>query len=184
MVYILLADGFEEVEAMTPIDALRRARVDMELVGVTGMTVTGSHGVKVEADIPLKKIKPQDCEALIVPGGLRGVQNIKKSAPAMEAIRAAFNAGNTVSAICAGPTVLAELGILEGRRAVCYPGMEDQLTGAEAKPGESVVVDGKIITSRSAGTAWDFAFAILSALRGEEAARKVSEAVHYDYLKI
>ena len=184
MVYILLADGFEEVEAITPLDALRRARVDTQLVGVTGMTVTGSHDLQVEADISIKKIKPAACEALIVPGGLRGVQNIKSSAPAMEAVRAAFDAGNTVCAICAGPTVLAELGILEGRSAVCYPGMEDELTGADAKPGASVVTDGKIVTSRSAGTAWDFAFAILSALRGEEAARKVSAAVHYDYLKI
>lgn len=184
MVYILLADGFEEVEALTPADALRRARVDTALVGVTGMTVAGSHGIKVEADIPLNKIKADECEALIVPGGLRGVRNITNSKPAMEAVRTAYDAGRTVCAICAGPTVLARLGILEGRKAVCYPGMEEELTGAEARPGASVIVDGTVITSRSAGTAWDFALAVLSALRGPEAAKKVSDAVHYDYLKI
>ncbi len=179
MVYILLADGFEEVEAMSPADALRRARVETALVGVTGMTVAGSHGVRVEADMPLKKLKLEDCEALIVPGGLRGVQNIKKSKPAMEAIRAAYDAGRTVCAICAGPTVLAELGILDGKRAVCYPGMEGELTGAVPAPGERVVVDGSVITSRSAGTAWDFSFAILTALRGPEAAKKVAGDIHY-----
>lgn len=184
MVYILLADGFEEVEALTPVDALRRARVDVALVGVTGMTVAGSHGVRVEADIPLEKLTLEGCEALIVPGGLRGVQNIKASEPAMRAILAAHRAGKRVCAICAAPTVLAGLGILDGRRAVCYPGMEDELAGAEAKPGESVVVDGSVITSRSAGTAWDFALTVLSELRGPEAAKRVCDAVHYDYFKI
>ena len=180
MVYILLADGFEEVEAISPLDALRRAKVDTALVGVTGNTVTGSHGLKVETDMPLKKLKLQDCEAIIVPGGLRGVQNIRASRPALDVIKAAYDAGNTVCAICAGPTVLASLGILEGRRAVCYPGMEPELTGANAQPMARVVTDGKVITSRSAGTAWDFAFAILTALRGRDAAVKVAEAVHYD----
>lgn len=184
MVCILLADGFEEVEAIAPADALRRARVDTAFVGVTGMTVSSSHGVKVAADTALSDIDPAGCEALIVPGGLRGVQNIKASGAAMAAIKAAYDAGRLVAAICAGPTVLAQLGILEGRRAVCYPGMEDELTGAQAVPGASVVVDGKVITSRSAGTAWDFAFALLSTLRGPEAAKKVSDGIHYDYLKI
>ncbi len=184
MVYILLADGFEEVEAVTPIDALRRAGVEVSLVGVTGMTVAGSHGISVKADADIRDISPETCEAIIVPGGLRGVQNIKASDKALEAIKQAHGAGKYVCAICAGPTVLAGLGITDGKRAVCYPGMEDEMGGATMVPGASAIVDGNVITGRSAGTAWDFAFAILSALRGEEAAKKVSGGVHYDYLKI
>lgn len=184
MVYILLADGFEEVEAVSPADALRRARVETAFVGVTGMTVTASHGLRVTADAALADIDASGCEAIIVPGGLRGVQNIKSSGAAMAAVKAAFDAGRLVGAICAGPTVLAELGILKGKKAVCYPGMEAELTGARVRPGESVVVDGNVITSRSAGTAWDFAFALLAALRGVDAAKKVAGDVHYDHLKV
>lgn len=180
MVYILLADGFEEVEAISPSDALRRARVDVQLVGVTGMTVTASHGVKVTADVSLSEIDPANCEALIVPGGLRGVENIKSSPEALRAIRAAFEAGKLTCAICAGPTVLAGLGILECKNAVCYPGMEEQLTGARVEYGAKAVVDGKVITGRSAGTSWDFALAIVKALRGAEAAQRVADAIHYD----
>ena len=183
MVYILLADGFEEVEAVSPADALRRAGVETAFVGVTGMTVTASHGLKVAADMALSEIDAASCEAIVVPGGLRGVQNIAASGQAMDAVRTAFEAGRLVGAICAGPTVLARLGILKGKRAVCYPGMEDQLTGARVVPGAAVVTDGKIVTSRSAGTAWDFAFALLSALRGPEAARKIAGDVHYDHLE-
>ena len=153
-------------------------------MGVTGMTVTASHGVKVLADVSVDGIDPASCEALIVPGGLRGVENIKNSPAALGAVRAAFDAGKLICAICAGPTVLAKLGILEGREAVCYPGMEGQLTGAKVRVGAHAVTDGNVITGRSAGTSWDFAFAILSALRGPEAARKVAEAIHYDGLQI
>lgn len=180
MVYILLADGFEEVEAVSPADALRRARVDVQLVGVTGMTVTASHGLRVAADVSLADIDPASCEAMIVPGGLRGVENLKASPAALAAIKKAFDAGRLTCAICAGPTVLARLGILEGRKAVCYPGMEGELTGAAPQPGARVVTDGAVITGRSAGTSWDFALAILTALRGAEAAKKVAGAIHYD----
>ena len=180
MVYILLADGFEEVEAVSPADALRRARVEVQLVGVTGMTVTASHGLRVAADAALADIDPASCEALIVPGGLRGVENLKASPGALAAIQTAYDAGRLVCAICAGPTVLARLGILEGKKAVCYPGMEGELTGADVKAGARAVTDGQVITGRSAGTSWDFALAILTALRGPEAAQKVAGAIHYD----
>ncbi len=183
MVYILLADGFEEVEAISPADALRRARVDVQLVGVTGMTVIASHGLKVAADAAFSDIDPAACEALIVPGGLRGVQNLRSSPAALSAVKTAYDAGKFICAICAGPTVLAGLGILEGREAVCYPGMEEELTGAKVRVGAKVVVDGNVITGRSAGTSWDFALAILTALRGTEAAEKVAEAIHYDGLQ-
>ena len=180
MIYILLADGFEDVEAIAPADALRRARVDTAFVGVTGMEVTASHGLRVRADMPLAQADAAECEAVVIPGGLRGVENIGKSKEALALVRAAYDAGKTVAAICAGPTILASLGILEGRQAVCYPGMEDQLTGATALPGARVVVDGNVITSRSAGTAWDFALALVEALRDGQASEKVRSAIVYD----
>lgn len=180
MVYILLADGFEEVEAISPADALRRAGVAVQLVGVTGMTVTASHGVKVLADVPLSEIDPASCEAVIVPGGLRGVQNIKASPEALKTVKAAHEAGKLVCAICAGPTVLAALGILDGKNAVCYPGMEGELTGAKVCAGAGSVTDGRVITGRAAGVSWDFALAVLTALRGPEAARKVACSICYD----
>lgn len=181
MVYILLADGFEDVEAIAPGDALRRAGVPVQYVGVTGMTVTASHGLTVTADIALADIDASGCEALVVPGGLRGVNNIKSSTEALDAVRRAYSAGKKVAAICAGPTVLAMLGILEDRAAVCYPGMEDELTGARVKAGARAVVDGNVITSRSAGTAWDFALALVKELRGADAAKKVADAIWYDF---
>lgn len=178
-----MADGFEEVEAIAPMDALRRAGVEAAFVGVTGMTVTGSHGVRVEADAALEDVDAAMCEALIVPGGLRGVNNIKASPAALEAVRRAHEAGAYVCAVCAGPTVLAGLGITDGKRAVCYPGMEDEMGEARMVKGARAVTDGRVITSRSAGTAWDFALAVLSALRGPEAAGKVSDGICYDRLQ-
>lgn len=178
-----MADGFEEVEAIAPMDALRRAGVEAAFVGVTGMTVTGSHGVRVEADAALEDVDAAGCEALIVPGGLRGVNNIKASPMALEAVRRAHEAGAYVCAVCAGPTVLAGLGITDGKRAVCYPGMEDEMGEAQMVKGARAVTDGRVITSRSAGTAWDFALAVLSALRGHEAAGKVSDGICYDRLQ-
>ena len=176
-----MAEGFEEVEAIAPYDALKRAKVDVCLVGVTGVTVAGSHGLRVETDIGVAEVDGARAEAEIVPGGLRGVRNIAASRAALSVIRAAYDSGNLVAAICAAPTVLAKLGILEGRRAVCYPGMEGELGGAKAEPGERVVVDGNVVTSRSAGTAWDFALTVVEILRGRPAAEAVSEAVHYDF---
>lgn len=184
MVYILLADGFEEVEAIAPADALRRARAEVMYLGVTGMEVTASHGVRVIPDAPLSAFDVSKCEAIVVPGGLRGVENIKLSPAALEAIMAAYNAGAIVSAICAGPTVLGMLGLLKGKKAVCYPGMEGELTGAMPQAGARCVVDGRIITARSAGTSWDFAFALTAAIKGESEAKRVAAAIHYDFLEI
>lgn len=183
MVYILLADGFEEVEAIAPFDALKRAGVETSFVGVTGRVVTGSHGVQVVTETGIGDVDAASAEAVIVPGGLRGVENIKSSPAALAAVSSAYGAGALVAAICAGPTVLAQLGILRGRRAVCYPGMEGELTNALPCPDERTVTDGTVITGRSAGTAWDFALAILTYLRSVAAAAKVAGAIHYDGFK-
>ncbi len=183
MVYILLADGFEEVEAIAPADALRRAGAQVAYLGVTGMSVTASHGVRVEADLPLSDFDASNCEAIVVPGGLRGVKNIKACPQALDAIKAAYDAGAVVSAICAGPTVLGMLGLLNGKKAVCYPGMEEELTGAQVQPGARCVTDGRMITGRSAGTSWDFALALTAAVRGGAEARRVADAIHYDFFE-
>ena len=181
MVYILLADGFEEIEALSPLDVLVRAGVETELVGVTGSTVTCGRGVAVRTARTIEEIDAASAEAVIVPGGLKGVRNLLASPAALAAIQAAHDAGKKIGAICAGPTVLAALGLLEGKNAVCFPGMESELTGAKPQPGATVVVDGNIITSRSAGTAWDFSLAVLTELRGREAAETVARAIHYDH---
>lgn len=176
MVIVLLANGFEESEAIVPVDMLRRAEVETVLVGVEGMTVQSSHGVRVEADKPLDQITLEGVELVLVPGGLGGVRGLQNSPAALDLIRRAAQAGIQLAAICAGPTVLAGLGLLEGKEAVCYPGMEGQLTGAQARPGSQVVVSGGVTTAESAGSAFEFGLKLVERLRGREAAQAVAKA--------
>lgn len=183
MVYIILADGFEEIEALSPADILRRGGVEVRLAGVKGRTVTGSHGIKVEADCLLSEADPADCEFAVVPGGLRGVTNLLASDETEAFLRGVYAAGKPVGAICAGPRVLAKAGILAGKRATCYPGVEAQILqvcDAAMTQESPVITDGRVITSRAAGTACDFGLAILGALRGPEAAEKVRAAIWYN----
>ncbi|MDP4132775.1 MAG: DJ-1/PfpI family protein [Bacillota bacterium] len=169
MFYVLLAEGFEEIEALTQVDILRRAKINVMTVGVTGKKVTGSHGIEVKSDISIKKaLKAKDCEGVILPGGMPGTTNLKASKEAAFLIEEAANEGKMVAAICAAPSVLGKLGLLEGKKAVCFPGHEKELTGAELA-AEPVVIDGNIITSRSAGTAHLFAFALVEYITGKSA---------------
>ena len=127
MVYVLLGTGFEEMEAIAPIDMMRRAGISVLTVGVDGKAVTGGHGITVEADITLDQMDLTDLEMIVLPGGLGGVATVRSSQPALDALRFAYENDKYVAAICAGPTVLAELGILGSRRATCYPGCEDAM---------------------------------------------------------
>lgn len=176
MVCILLADGFEEAEALVPADLLRRAGAEVVLAGVTGAVVTGAHGIAVVSDLAVEQVEPEGMELLVVPGGLPGVENIAASAAATELVKhAAKTQGCLLAAICAAPSiVLGPLGLLEGRRAVCYPGMEDGMTGALAQKGQSVVVDGELITGEGPGAAFDFGLKLVEALKGADAANKVA----------
>jgi 4-methyl-5(b-hydroxyethyl)-thiazole monophosphate biosynthesis len=169
---VLLAEGFEEVEAVTPIDFLRRGGVEVVTAGVGGTTVTGAHGVPFTADALLQDV-PAELDGVVIPGGMPGAANIAKSAVAVELVKKLFAAGKLVAAICAAPgVVLGPNGFLKGRRFTCYPGYEKDVPGAFFSE-DRVVVDGNLITSRGPGTAAEFALALVERLAGKEAAGKV-----------
>ena len=179
MVYIMLAEGFEEAEAIVPADLLRRAGIDTALVSVEPGPVKGSHGIAVQADMTLGQIDLSKAEMIVLPGGLGGVKNLSRQAGIGHTIQLALEREVWVATICAAPTLLSKRGFLQGKKAVCYPGMEDQLEGAVPQMDQGVVVDGHIITGRAAGSAFDFGLELVKALAGEEKANEVRHAVHY-----
>ena len=176
MVYMLLGTGFEETEAIAPLDLLRRAGVEVLTVGVNGKTVYGGHGIGIEADILLEEMDLTQLEMVILPGGLGGVASVRASAPAMNALQFAWENDKFVAAICAGPTVLADLGITNGKNATCYPGCENGMGSANMIP-DAAVRDGKLITGASAGCAVKFGLALVEALKGEAAANAVETQI-------
>lgn len=177
MVYVLLGTGFEEVEAMTPVDLLRRAGISVLTVGIDGKTVRGGHGIAMEADILLEEMDLTDLDMIVLPGGLGGVAAIRASQAALDTVRFAWENGKFVAAICAAPTILAELGITKGRQAVCYPGCEAAMTDTHILPDAPWVQDGTLITGASAGCAVPFALALIAALRNWEAAKQVANQI-------
>ena len=177
MVYMLLGTGFEETEAIAPLDLLRRGGVEVLTVGVNGKVVYGGHGIGVEADILLDEMDLTGMDMIVLPGGLGGVASVRANAQAMEALRFAWENGKFVAAICAGPTVLADLGITDGKNATCYPGCEVGMGSANMIADAPWVQDGKLITGTSAGCAIPFGLALLSALKGEEAAADVAAKI-------
>ncbi len=179
MVCILLGTGFEEAEALVPADMLRRANIPVCMAGVDGMEITGAHDITVKADCALSDVNVDELELVFLPGGLGGVDAIKNSSAAMDLIRTVHEKDIKLAAICAAPTILAELGYLGGKQAVCYPSMLDQLTGADTTHGEHVVVDGNLITGEAAGSAFTFGFKLIEVLKGAEKAKKVCDSVYY-----
>ena len=177
MVYILLGTGFEEVEALAPLDLLRRAGIEAQTVGINGPVVTGGHGIGVAADIAIHEMDLTALDMIVLPGGLGGVASARACPAALDALKFAWDNGKFVAAICAGPTVLADLGITHGRNATCYPGCEPQMGSANMLPGQAVVRDGNLITGTSAGCAIPFALALIEALKGETAAKTVADAI-------
>jgi len=177
MVYILLGTGFEEIEALTPVDLLRRAGVEVKTVGLNGKIVYGSHAIGVEADMTIEELDVSDAEMIVLPGGLGGVASIRGCEKALEAVKAVWAAGKYVAAICAGPTVLAELGLLTGKKATCYPGQIPNMCDALVVENAACVTDGKVITGTSAGTAIPFALVLIEALKGAEAARAIADQI-------
>lgn len=174
MVYVILGNGFEEIEAIAPCDILRRGGVNVQFAGIGGKTVVGGHGITVQADVTVEEM--EDVEMIILPGGLGGVDSIRGSEAAMDAVEAAWKNGKFVCAICAAPTILAQLGITDGKNATCYPGMENMM-GSAKMTGLPAVTDGKVICGQAAGTALEFGFALLKALKGDEAAEKVRKSM-------
>lgn len=178
MVYVFLADGFEEIEALAPVDVLRRAGLEVKTVGVTGNTVTGSHKIPVVCDIEIKDASFENLSGIVLPGGMPGTLNLEKNKDVQRFIDYAFEKGLVIGAICAAPSILGHKGILKGKAATCFDGFEKDLDGAIIK-SVSAVTDGNIITSRGAGAAYDFAFALLSALLGEsEKSDKLCSSMH------
>ena len=177
MVYMLLGTGFEETEAIAPLDLLRRAGVAVQTVGITGKTVFGSHGIGIEADILLGDIDLTAMEMIILPGGLGGVASCRASRPAMDALKFAWDNEKYVAAICAGPTALADLGITDGKNATCYPGCESGMGGANMIADAACIQDGKLITGTSAGCAIPFGLQLIAALKGQAAADTVKAQI-------
>ena len=177
MVYMLLGTGFEETEAIAPLDLLRRAGVEVSTVGVTGKTVLGSHGIPVVADILPGEMNLKDMEMIILPGGLGGVASARASKEAMSALKWAWDNEKFVAAICAGPTVLADLGITDGKNATCYPGCEGQMGSAIMTENAAAVTDGKLITGTSAGCAIPFGLALIAALKGRSEAERIADQI-------
>jgi 4-methyl-5(b-hydroxyethyl)-thiazole monophosphate biosynthesis len=177
MVYVLLGTGFEEVEAIAPIDLMRRAGIEVLTVGVTGKTVFGGHGIGVEADITIEEMDLTNMDMIMLPGGLGGVASARASEKAMNALKFGWENGKYVAAICAGPTVLADLHITDSKHATCYPGCEDGMGSAIMAENAAVIRDGKLITGTSAGCAIPFALALIEALRGKDAAEQVARQI-------
>ncbi len=174
---IFLADGFEEVEAFAPVDILRRGGMDVSMVSIMGRKqVNGSHGIDVQADILLEELDFDSMDMLILPGGKMGTENLRICTLLHEKLREFDAAGKYIAAICAAPTVFGQLGLLKGKKATCYGGLEDKLTGAETLT-EPVVVDGHTITSRGMGTSIQFGLKLLEIFTDAATAEKMARTV-------
>lgn len=176
-VIVFFANGTEEIEALTPVDYLRRAGIDVTLAGVPVRDVTGSHGINISADQAASSCVNGDFDMVVLPGGLPGTVNLENDANVQKIMKKAYDAGKFVCAICAAPSVLGKAGMLCGKHATCYPGFEGYLYGAvcERTP---VVRDGNIITSCGAGAAEEFALALIHALCGKEQSEQIRKAVN------
>ena len=177
MVYMLLGTGFEETEAIAPLDLLRRAGIPVMTVGIGSKTVYGGHGIGVEADLLISEMDLTDLDMIVLPGGLGGVASIRGSREAMDAI--AFAAANNkfTAAICAGPTVLADLGITDGKQVTCYPGCETGMGTATVVDHVPCIRDGKVITGTSAGCAVPFGLSLIEVLKGKEEAERIAKQI-------
>lgn len=161
MIYVLLADGFEEIEALTPVDMLRRAGCEVRTVGIGKKTITGAHGIPVCADLVSDEATADGVRMVILPGGMPGTKHLAASAFVEETLARVSREGGYLAAICAAPTVLAKYGYLKGKRATCYPGFEKELSGA-VYTDLPVVTDGKIVTAKDMTEALSFSVALLS----------------------
>ncbi len=177
MVYVLLGTGFEEVEAITPIDLMRRAGIPVLSVGVNGKTVYGGHNIGIEADITLEEMDLTNMDMIVLPGGLGGVASARASDAALNALRFAWENNKFVAAICAGPTVLADLHITDGKNATCFPGCESAMGQASMVSEVACVRDGNLITGTSAGCAIPFGLALIEALKGPDVAKAIAEQI-------
>ena len=176
MVYVFLANGFEIIEALAPVDMLTRAGISVKTVGVSGKTVNSSCGVPVIADITIDEFDFYDVEAIVLPGGMPGTLNLENDARVQQAIDNAVNIDVPVCAICAAPSILGHKGLLNDKEATCFPGFEDALDGATLSENY-VVTDGNFITAKGAGVCIDFGLAIVAKLKDEETAESIRKQI-------
>lgn len=179
MIYVFLADGFEEIEALAPVDFLRRAGIEVNIVGVTGDVCAGAHGIEVKTDVSLEKVVLDDkVEGVILPGGMPGSDNLDKTPFVHTAIDYCIANDKLVCAICAAPFILGKKGLLKGKKATCFPGFEEYLEGAEVLSC-GVVRDGNLITARGAGVAWEFGAEIAAQIVGKEKSEGILGAIQW-----
>ena len=176
---VFFGEGYEEIEALTVVDILRRAEIPVKMVSITGeREATGSHQITVKMDCLLSEVDFDKVEMIVLPGGMPGTKNLEACEALMEQVDAFVKADRPVSAICAAPSILGHRGHLQDRRACCFPGMEDQLAGAEVMYDPSVV-SGNITTGRGLGAAIPFALSIMERYKGREAAQAMAEKIVY-----
>ncbi len=178
MIYLFLANGFEECEALVPLDILRRANIEVKTVGIGSNTITGSHGITVNCDTINKELSLQNLKGIILPGGLPGATNLEADKTVQNTIDYCIDNNLLISAICAAPQILGHKGLLKGKNAVCYPGFEKELLGANIID-QKVVKDGNIITAWGAGAAFEFGFKILESLTDSSTALSLKNAMKY-----
>lgn len=172
--FVFLAAGFEEMEALGTVDVLRRAGIQVITVSISDdKKVIGAHNISVEADALMKEVDMNGAAALVLPGGMPGATNLNASTALKEALLQQYRSEKIVAAICAAPLVLGGLGLLKGRKATCYPGFEESLIGA-IPTGEAAVVDGNVITGKGPGVVYDFALALVAAIRSKAVAEEVA----------
>jgi len=177
-ILIILAEGFEEIEAATPVDIFRRAGAEVMVAGLGAQEITGAHGIIFRTDIRLEDAAAAGYDALVLPGGGNGARNLAASSKVLALIGEFSRRGGIIAAICASPAVvLAPAGILDGKRATCFPGMEDHFTSATTYVEEDVVTDGNIITSRGPGTAAEFSFVLLERIGMSAESSRIREAM-------
>lgn len=178
MVALILGTGFEPLEAVAPCDILRRGGVEVCCASVGERLVEAGHGIRIEADCTVAELDAEKLDMIVLPGGLGGVQSILGSEKTLELIRRVYDEGKFVAAICAAPSILAKLGITDGRKATCYPGFEPKM-GSAVMQSCGAIRDGTVITGRAAGSSEEFGLLLLEALKGKAAAEKVAGEIVY-----
>ena len=178
MIYLFLADGFEEIEALAPLDILRRAEIEIKTVGVGNKTITGAHGIPIVCDTTCEQITAENLTAIILPGGMPGTVNLEKDSTVQKFIDYSAENNLLIAAICAAPSILGHRNLLNGKKATCFPGFEKDLLGAEVL-NQPVVKDGNIITAIGAGAAFDFGFEILATLKSHDFSNNLKNQMKY-----
>jgi 4-methyl-5(b-hydroxyethyl)-thiazole monophosphate biosynthesis len=179
MIYMFLADGMEEIEALCPLDIMRRAGLDVTTVGIGSREITGAHGITVKADITDTEYADNSPELIFLPGGMPGTLNLAASKTVISAIETAVKKDAYIAAICAAPSILGDMRILHGKEAICYPGFEDRLAGAKISD-KRVVLDGKILTAAGPGVALDMGLKIVEIFCGKDCAKDLRRSVIAD----